>query len=820
MNRRILTFSVLALLAGTQAYAQFTDSLGFSTAAASNASELLRGRVSGVRVSSIDGNPSGLVNVHIRGLNSLRSDNQPLWIVDGAMVSNDLNDNIDAFWQYGERNYTAPLNPLSFLSAADIESIEVLKDASATAIYGARGANGVIIINTRKSAPVGKRFSFDANAGVNTYGNVTGRISALHNYRAAIDGRNGNTAYNISATFRHNAGYMSGCNSNYGSVKANFNSQANKVVWFGFNTLFSIGQSSSTTGVAYFGAPSYNLAVRDGALSPGMSTSLWEENYDDDSMDYRAVSSALLTLNITDNLKVKASAGIDFQDNSRYVWYGDGLPLGSIDEDNVGGGAAAILTAMIINYNGKVELNYNRYFAGVHHVSADAGFEALGYISKFNTMNKRDFATHELRAKGLNLGNSPINNRIFPRDYARQAVFARVAYSFGKIFGMDATYRYGRTPRYKGLVDDRYPAVNVWVDLHESFFRDFRTVSSLHLKGGYGISGKEKYVPFELFSNYLSGGWFIPENGTESFYDGMDRLRTKEFNVGVDAGFLSDRFRLGVSFYDRETTDTFEMFCNGAKFADASYWGWRDPSVVFDRVSSIANQGFEFDFNGTLMKTSKLRWTLSANLSCNVNQVASSNPEDFAGKKVGQNLFCTCNTVGLPVSSLFGYKTDASGNIVDVTGEGIISSSDKVVLGNSIPVWSGGLQTVLAVGRLRFEMLVDGAAGHSIANVNELVKDGFRDSSGQIALSGKYIERGDYLRLSEVGVGYDVPIGRIKWLKGLNVRLSAHNLATLTSYSGWNPDVNSFGVSTLANGYDYGSYPLNRSVILGVSLKF
>ncbi|MCQ2175601.1 MAG: TonB-dependent receptor plug domain-containing protein [Bacteroidales bacterium] len=822
MSKRILLSAAMLFCGILTVFAQVSDTLGFSTASASNVAELLRGKVSGVRVSQIDGNPAGLMNVNIRGINTLRTNNQPLWIVDGAIVSYDLNDNIDAFWQYGESNYTAPLNPLSFLAASEIESIEVLKDASATALYGSRGANGVIIIKTKKSSLAEKRFSFDANAGVNTYPKSisNGYVSVLHNYRAALDGNIDKTSYNFSATFRHDGGSMPRMGSNYGSVKANFNTQANRAIWLGFNALLSAGQSSSTTGTAYFGSPSYNLAVRDESLASGTTPELWKNNYDDDSKDYRALASSQLIFNITQGLRAKALVGIDFQDNTRYIWYGDGLPLGSKSEDNVQGGAAAILSSVMFNYNGRAELEFNRFFNEVHHFKASAGWEMLGYINKFNTMNKLDFATYELRAKGLNLGNSAVNNRNFQRSYNHHAVFAHAEYSFRDFVGADASYRFDWTPKYKGNIMDHYPAVNAWVDLHNILFRDFKSVSYLKVKGGFGISGNEKYVPYELFSNYLSSGWPTPESGTEAFYDGMDRIRTKELNVGLNVGFLSDRYFIGVTYYDRSTLDSFEMFCNGAKYPEADYWGWKDPSFVFSRVSEISNRGFEFDFRGVLINNNSFKWTVDANVSYNVNAVVSSNADDFPGKNVGHNLYCTCNTVGLPVSSFFGYKTDADGNICDITGNGIISYSDKIVLGNSIPKCYGGLQTVLSFGQFSVELQMDGAAGFGIANVNSLIKDGFFDADGQMALSEKYIEKGDYLRLSQLGVKYNLPCSNIKWLKGLDIRLSMNNIYTFTSYSGWNPDVNCFGVSTLANGYDYGSFPSARSVILGISLKF
>ena len=102
---------------------------------------------------------------------------------------------------------------------------------------------------------------------------------------------------------------------------------------------------------------------------------------------------------------------------------------------------------------------------------------------------------------------------------------------------------------------------------------------------------------------------------------------------------------------------------------------------------------------------------------------------------------------------------------------------------------------------------------------NELVKAGDVDTDGNMCLSTKYVERADYLRLSQVGLKYNIPI-RSKVIKGMSVRLSGHNLLTLTPYSGWNPDVNCFGASALTGGIDYGSYPIMRTYILGFNIKF
>ena len=358
--------SILALLCICQALPGrdvVSDTLGFKTASSWNAAELLRGEIAGVRVSSIDGNPVGGVNVHIRGINSLRTDNQPLWIVDGVMVSTDLNENLDAFWQFGEQSYTSPLNPLAFLNAKDIESIEVHKDASSTAIYGSRGANGVIIVKTRVPRDAERQVRWSSDFG------WTGGFS--HNHNIGVGGTSAATSHNVSASFRTISGSLYGNESTSGTVKGNFETQANKLVWFGFNALLSAGRSSSPAAVNYLGLPSMTLAMRDESLSPFTSERGWALDYDDKTEDYRGLLSTWIRVNFSRTFYFKLSAGTDYQTNTRIIWYGKRTPLGAVSESNPGGGAASNLTSLLLSPYLDAKLVFDRYISTSHHRRRD-----------------------------------------------------------------------------------------------------------------------------------------------------------------------------------------------------------------------------------------------------------------------------------------------------------------------------------------------------------------------------------------------------------------------------------------------------------------
>lgn len=825
MNRMFALSSVLMIFTiGTvRAQSVLLDNDETPVIVSENVAELLRGQVAGVHVGAIDNNPNGALNVNIRGLNSLRTDNQPLWIVDGVMLSSDINQNLDAFWQFGERSYTAPLNPLASLSVSEIETIEVLKNASATAIYGTRGANGVIIIKTKTGREGRKDIDWSTNIKLNTNSSFKSVPTFSHNHHLSVNGGGNKTNYKVSADFRNVNGVTPRNGSNYGMINARFDTYANNIIWFGLNANISIGKTSNPTGTAYLGAPSYMLALRDKTLSPYTTAQQWLNDYDDDSMDYRGLVSTYLRFNILKNLHLELNGGFDLQSNDRIIWYGINTDLGAISVDNPNGGAASNLASDLFNYNANASLDYKIYFKNNHLVYIKALGEVLGNRYHFNTMNGINMVSHHLRGKGLNIRGSLPLNHIFRHEYFHIGAYGLLRYSWDNKVTFDGTFRYDWTPKYGELCQSMYPSVEMAVDIRKIAFPKYDIVSSLMLKGGYGISGREQYIPYEKFGKYLSGKWMEPESGQEAFCDGVDLLRTSEWHITLEAGLINDRVGLALTYYDRFTSDLFSMYnfaSDPVVTTKGTFYKWLDvPDLAFDRASEIANRGFELSIDAIPVKNSDWTWTLALCCAFNANQMVSSNADDYYGRAVGQDIFCSFNVVGAPISSLYGYLSDNDGNYIDTTGEGRVTRADKTMLGNTIPKYHGGFETSLRWRDLCLNISLNGAAGHQIANINNMVRDGVVDSFGDIVLSSKYVEDADYIRINHIGVNYNVPI-KLKWLKELNVGVAVKNLAVMTKYSGWNPDVNSFGVNSLSNGFDYGSYPMSKSFVLGVTAKF
>lgn len=823
MNKR-LALSIIAGVAVTMAASAQSvvkDSLSFTAAVAQNPAEVLKGRVSGVRVSLQDGNLNGAINTNIRGYNALRSDSQPLWIVNGVMLTNGLSQNLNAFWEkggyttkgdaipdYSELSYSPLLNGVAFLNPYDIERIEVIKDLSAAAIYGTQGANGVIIIDTRSNVEDRKLISWHSNASLDISGRTGSafRTGFGHNHNIAYNGAINKTALTLSAYFRQREGIVKRVGNMFGGLHANLETRANPYFWFGLNSIISAGKQNNSSGTAYLGKPSTMILSRYPSKFTGNTLQGWEEDYDDDVEDYRAVTSAWLRVNFTPALFLKASGGADFQSNTRRIWYGEGTYFGASNK-----GAASIMSSTLFNYNGKVELHYNRYVAEVHHLTANIAGEAIGSRNKFGVMNGTSFDLPYLRARGLSTMSSRAAPYKFSREYIILGAYANVSYDYNGFAGINGTWRSDFSTKYTKSKPINYPAADAYVDIRKIAFGNSAAISALKLTAGWGNAGREEYIPYELLGNYLASYPSV-DRGTEVFYDGLNRLYSTEWNVGVELGVASV-VDVKVKYYNKGTTDSFYIYNFGK--INGSYHDWaHDSTVDFTSEGSVRNSGIETDIFARVLSRKKCNLTIWANAAWNMNRVSSMEYGQMAGRNIGRNIYVNILSEGYPVGTLFGYEDNSEGGgFKDLNKDGEITDADKKTLGNTLPLLSGAMGATLKLSGFTVDLMLDGAAGHNVANLNKLIAE------GRTKLSDRYVERADFLRLSRLSVGYDIPLSWYR-VKSLKVQLSAFNLFTFTKYTGWNPDVNCFGGTVLSSGIDYGSYPAVRTIALGVSANF
>ena len=739
------------------------DSLHFAAMTSPSPSLLLRGKVSGVRVSGTQNGVNSLLNTAVRGANSVRTLSEPLWVVDGVILNSSIYRNQEAFWQdcYAGADYTSALDHLSFLNPYDIESIEVLKDLSACALYGARGANGVIIIKTKEAGAEGRSIEWDSNLGAGF-----GSGAAFEqNHNVSFSGRNGRNSYRVDANLRSRSGTVSGDNALSGGLNVNFDCRANKTVWFGLKSLLNVGRSNSQAGTAWY------------PYAPGRL-----DDYDDESHDFRTVDNAYLQINFLPSLHWRTDMGFDYQNDTRYVWYGNGTVFGA--ENN---GAAAILSSSMFQYNVSSKLEYDTYFATHHHFSAAAGVEISGSEDNMNTMNGVNFSSHELRARSLSYSGGATDLYKFSRNLTHLGILGTLSYDYKGIAGVNASLRADNTSRYDDSSFALYPAVDGY------FKKDW-----FSLNAGYGKSGREYYSPYELFTMY-SPYFSLPiQEGTESLYDGLIRLESAEWHAGFGLNFLGGGLTLDVKYYQKNTCDTFSRYCFGQNNSETIRWSKGSRTFLSADSSSIRSRGIEADLQAVIFSRKNFGWTLDACVAFQSNQITSIAEADRFGCSVGGGITPCYNELGHSVACIVGF--DADGN--------------AAILGNPSPAVLGGLNTTFRIWDFTLDVALDGAAGQSVLNMNRMIADRAQ------AVSAEYVEKADFLRLGRVSAAYSIPLKKTSVIRSLKVKLSADNLVTLSSYSGYNPDVDSFGKSAFARGIDYGSFPVLRTVMAGISMKF
>ena len=552
------------------------DTLELSKGFQARPANLIEGKVSGIQVLSSDGSVSGDLSVYVRGLNSIRSGSQPLWVVDGMPV------------------ISAPdINPY------DIESIEVLKDVSATAIYGFKGANGVILIKTKRQQGDGLRVNWHSNAvlSIPASQNVESAVALGHNHSVSVSSVNGQSLLNLSGYWRSDNDVVKGNGSNSGLLNVLYETSTNPVVWFSTNTMLQAGGSSSTTGDFGPGEPSF-----------------LPEDYDNDGELWRAFNTTSLALNITNNLSFKLNIGVDYRNYTSYVWFGNGTSRGAAVN-----GEACISGTSMLRYYVRPVVNWHSYL-GKGRLDISAGASVNGDINRTNIMRGSDFFSHELRAKGLNIhaSKTAIDNHSI--DYFSHGLFASAAYSYDDFAGADAMIRFDRTKDY----DDKpvlHYAINAYV----------KPIDGLKIKAGYGVGGFELLADYDQFGEFVSGDYPAVPPELTYYYKGLNRVTSREWNIGVEAALLEGRLNLAAKYFNKHTDDGFFAYCFGRKMNDSYLWRYAERTPFFDTTDSLMNSGVEIDADASLISREDLKWKAGLGFAWLMSSIENPLPGLLAG---------------------------------------------------------------------------------------------------------------------------------------------------------------------------------------------
>lgn len=855
---------------------------------------LMQGKIAGVRIVQSSGEPGAGVNVSIRGIGSIRSGSTPLFVVDGVPLSNDA---VSATAPNIGLGNAQAKNPLNFLNTSDIESITVLKDASAAAIYGARGSNGVVLVTTKRGRKGEPLFTYDTYLG---FSSVIKKLDLMtaDEYRSAginkLYDHGGNTDWqdeifrnavssNHSVSFSKSTetgNYFASIshmdqdgivlNSGFKRTTARLNAEES----FFDNKRLKIKLNLTASDIKETGIPNGGNAGSDGqviihALMANPTRSVYDQNgnytnfnmnahynplyllsvYNDKTNTFRVLGNTEATLRILPGLNYKFNLGIDKTMSERnttmYPNITDRTPKGMYVQANLD--SYNVLLEHYLTY----DLSLNK-----HNFSLLGGFS----YQKFKTTGTY-FGLKNIANQGAGIspeinpgysGEAFVPAAGYAQENELQSYFGRINYNYDKKYLLtaslraDGSTRFGQNNKY-----GYFPSVAVgWTISNENFLKDSQIINELKLRGSWGQTGNQE-VPNKITqaSSSLSpaGGYYLYDN--LNLINGVVINRTpnpdlkwevvEQTNVGADFSLWRNKLYGSLEYYNKTTKDPILNIPSRPLSPTSTVWKNVDAKIV--------NKGFEFSLGSEIIKTENFTWNVDVN-GATVNNVVKDLPVSaiYSGEVSGPGLSgVTANIYknGYEAGSFYMLNylgVDANGKYIyeDINGDGRIDQNDRKIFEGAIPNFTFGINSYMRYKKFDFAFSFIGQTGGYLVNntaldlnINNLASDrnvlkNFYDSgasfTNQPQLSSLYLEKSDFIRLNNVRLGYTFDTSQLKFLRSINLYVSAQNLLTITSYSGYDPlvDTNKQVSGNQSLGIDYTTYPSAKTFILGATVKF
>lgn len=844
--------------------------------------QLIQGKVAGVQMINNSGMPGGETTVRIRGNTSVRSGTEPLYVIDGVPL-----DGRSARPESGgtDLGTTQRSNPLNFINTMDIATMVILKDASATAIYGSRGANGVVLITTKKPRIGEPEINFNASVGVSSIlqkydvltgdeyrdalaqygltggaGDKGGSIDAqdeitqtalVQMYNMSIGGGSENGMYRISLGFTDQEGiiqsselkkYNAGLFSSYKFLES-------KKLQVDFNLIAShtnesaapISEDSGFTGDIIAQALQWNptqpLKNPDGTFvrADGATTINpleYIDAYDDESNVTTLLASIVPSFKITDDLTYKFIYSINHSTGERVTNVLGSINVQGIENRGFSYQAFNTLVTQQLTHT----LDYNVDITSNLSMNAMLGYEYMDFQFRGSGLAAQDFITDDVRYSNI-LQNSSSNSRLMGSfedpTTELQSYFARANFNLSDKYLLTATIRadgstkFGENNKY-----GYFPSVAAAWNISKEGFMSGGIFDDLKLRAGWGQTGNQDFP-----SGASQFQFILTENGGSQRANvanpDLKWETSTTIDIGIDFAMFDFRLTGTVDYFNKKTEDLLFNFLAIPPAPNTRYWA--------NLPGELINEGVEVTLNGVIVTNEDFTWNLGVNAAFLDNvlqnydgpivQTGALHGQGISGTTVQQmangqplNVFYTRNWTGIGEDGLDTFDPDI--NTFDYVGD----PNPNVLL---------GINTYLSYKNFDLGVALNGAYGHVIYNntANSVIpignlgtrnidskligQDPQEATANSVKASSRYLEEGDYLKLSNATIGYNFgDIGNV--LKNGRVYITGQNLFVITDYTGFDPEVNTNkDVDDVPSfGIEYTSYPTARTVLLGVNFSF
>lgn len=693
--------------------------------------QALQGQVAGLTVLANSGEPSASTSITIRGTNSINSGTAPLYILDGVAISaSDFNT----------------INP------ADIESMSVLKDASSTSIYGARAANGVIVITTKRGRDMerpnityrtqmgvsqlahgnwdlmntaeriqyekeigfteGKNYDLLSKINVNWLDVVYNEAALLQNHELAVSGANETTNYYISGGYHNQEGIALGSNFERYSLRFNFDHRMSKWLKMGANTMYNYQNIEQADEGAYslltpisaarFMLPYWNPYRVDGTMASindgswkgqGQNPIEWLENNPLTYKKYKTISTLYAEVKPMSNLTLKSQFGLDFS-------HVTGLSLSYPSyAPNLGDGYASRNSSDAVNLSITNTANYQFDLEDEHFFTILLGQEGIKYHYENFGVATRGQTNDKLTDVGTGTRATSWNSTA-ASDYSYLSFFGRGEYNFqDRIYAdfsvrADGSSRFGKSGRWATF----WSSGVMWNLRNEAFAQEYRDwLTTAQVAVSTGTSGNSSIPNYEHLALVGGGPDYVGNAGVAPIQPGNPDLGWEKLwttNLALHLGFWS-RLNVDLELYNKLTTNMLMQVPQS--YATSGGFGYK-----WSNVGGMVNRGAELNISGSIIETNDFIWSANANISYNYNKItelyngvteyelANTNTKLVVGHSIGEFYI-----------NRYAGVNPANGDALWYTKDGKLTNQlkdeDKVLIGKSyIAPWQGGFGTSLS----------------------------------------------------------------------------------------------------------------------------
>ena len=889
--QRKASFTGAASIVGEEAIAKKNDA---------NFVKVLEGSVPGVQMNNSTSMPGVWGSVYIRGRASLNSGTQPLYVIDGMPVNSDT----DAM----STSANNMVDPMSSINPADIESITVLKDAAATAIYGSRAANGVIVVTTKKGSEGKFNLNLDIKQGFVSMGNnnmdfanaeesmklFTDGLTAYQggdwqenynyladnyfgwdrktstdwmdaitrkgyyqDYNLSAQGRNGNTGYYVSLGYLNTDGLIIGSDMERFSGRMNLDSKF-KWATIGVNTSYSYSTQNGFS-LSTAGSMSSPLTAAISSQTPMDPIYDSEGNYNNINM-YNPVAlmdedtgelneNKMQTINLNPYLQVdfglgiyaKTTLGVNLTDLRQYQYWSALYNPQAMDYNGLGQQYNSRNT--VVTWNNVV--GWNHKFADKHDVSVMLGQEMQKKSYFHEYYAKSDFPFADSGMRDLTTAGTEQGSEYYKKEARLASYFMDAHYSYADKYYLSGSYRrdgssvFGSNTRWGNF----WSVGGKWRISGEDFLNGNNVITNATLRASYGTVGNQDIDWYAARGFYGAGYNYNQMPGMIPVSISNQELTwevSKKFDIGFDFS-LWHRLHFTFDFYNEITSDA--LFQVPLSMTTGM-------TETYKNIGKIRNHGIEFSVNANILQTKDWTWSAYANLTWNENEVVKLSTDEpieytfqiieegrpytqfkmkeYAGvdRETGKPLWYL-NETGNETTSDYNaaakrYVGDADPNVLGGFGTNLrwkdidFGLSFNYRLGGKV-YDSGAAFTGFGMA---FRTPLEDVALNSWTEENKDAKYPqyiYKDPYNATSTSSRFLYSGDYLRISNLTLGYTLPK---KWttkilIQRLRAYISVDNLYTFTAsdFVGYNPE-------TSANGVIAWQYPATRTFIGGIQLTF